>query len=375
MKIKGIILTAILGLLSVLFLVSPTPATAQTYNCSFVNGFCNVVDTCGPNYELPANNSNLCRIYNGNPSQCANQQNNPCIKKDQTVGGNSQDCRPDGTCDSGLSCNTDFRCCGPGGCTNPLAKVCGVDTFKGKKTFCDFSPINREIVTGDYTGCNLNGHFGEQCLTDLSPTSECTGLQVNNTSGSSVVASANGCIPNNNYKLDIRTADGSSSQASGTSDANGHLTMSFDIQQPGTYTFNLYNLTTGSFSVAGTTASVTGIGGGSNLPGAGTGSSTGDIKCSDGNSIDTAIGCIPIGDQNALIGFFLKWGIGIGGGIAFILIIFAGFQIMTSRGDPNRLKAGQELMTSAIAGLLLLIFSLIILRIIGFDILNITAFQ
>jgi hypothetical protein len=91
--------------------------------------------------------------------------------------------------------------------------------------------------------------------------------------------------------------------------------------------------------------------------------------------IDTAIGCIPYGDQNSLIGFFLKWGLGIGGGIAFLLIVVAGFQITTSRGDPNRLKAGQELMTSAIAGLLLLIFSLIILNIIGGSIFNISFFQ
>ncbi|HWA52314.1 MAG TPA: hypothetical protein VG895_04625 [Patescibacteria group bacterium] len=90
-----------------------------------------------------------------------------------------------------------------------------------------------------------------------------------------------------------------------------------------------------------------------------------------GTGINTAVGCIPIDNQSDLIGFFLRWAIGIGGGIAFLLILFAGFQIMTSRGDPNRLKAGQELMTSAIAGLLLLIFSVIILRIIGVDILQI----
>ncbi len=93
------------------------------------------------------------------------------------------------------------------------------------------------------------------------------------------------------------------------------------------------------------------------------------------NNIDTAIGCIPIDDQSVLIGFILRWAIGIGGGIAFLLILVAGFQIMTSRGDPNRLKSGQELMTSAISGLLLLIFSLVILRIIGVDILNIAGLK
>lgn len=98
--------------------------------------------------------------------------------------------------------------------------------------------------------------------------------------------------------------------------------------------------------------------------------------CSNGGTgINTAIGCIPIDNTNALIGFILRFAVGIGGGIAFLLILVAGFQIMTSRGDPNQLKAGQELMTSAIAGLLLLIFSLVILRIIGFDILGITVFK
>ncbi|MBU0572662.1 pilin [Patescibacteria group bacterium] len=90
--------------------------------------------------------------------------------------------------------------------------------------------------------------------------------------------------------------------------------------------------------------------------------------------INTAIGCIPIEDSNLLIGFILKWAIGVGGGIAFLLIVLAGFQIMTSSGNPDRLKAGQELMTSAIAGLILLIFSVFILKIIGVDILELPGF-
>lgn len=93
--------------------------------------------------------------------------------------------------------------------------------------------------------------------------------------------------------------------------------------------------------------------------------------CSNGNGINTAIGCIPINDTNAFIGFILGWAIGIGGGIAFLLIIYAGFMIMTSSGNPDRLKAGQELLTSAIAGLIMLIFSVFILRVIGVNILGV----
>jgi len=99
-----------------------------------------------------------------------------------------------------------------------------------------------------------------------------------------------------------------------------------------------------------------------------------ELGCSGGNGVNTAIGCIPINDANALMGFFLKWAIGIGGGIAFILILVAGFQIITSQGDPKSLQAGKELLTSAITGLVLIIFSIFILQVIGVNILGITGF-
>lgn len=94
----------------------------------------------------------------------------------------------------------------------------------------------------------------------------------------------------------------------------------------------------------------------------------------DDDAIDTAIGCIPVGESDDFIAYILRWAIGIGGGIAFLLIAFAGFQIISSSGNPERLKAGQELMTSAIAGLVLLLFSIFILRFVGVDILGIDFF-
>lgn len=97
--------------------------------------------------------------------------------------------------------------------------------------------------------------------------------------------------------------------------------------------------------------------------------------CSNGQQgIASAIGCIPVEDTTAFVSFILGWAIGIGGGIAFLLIIYAGFMIMTSSGNPERLKAGQELLTSAIAGLIMLIFSVFILNLIGVRILQIPGF-
>lgn len=95
------------------------------------------------------------------------------------------------------------------------------------------------------------------------------------------------------------------------------------------------------------------------------------------SGIESAIGCIPVlGTDNgtAFMGWVLGWAVGIGGGIAFLLIVYGGFMVMTSTGNPERLKAGQELLTSAISGLVLLIFSVFVLKFIGIDILGLGAF-
>ena len=98
-----------------------------------------------------------------------------------------------------------------------------------------------------------------------------------------------------------------------------------------------------------------------------------EVLCNE-TGINTAIGCIPVGEPNDLIGFILRWAMGIGGGIAFLLILVAGFMIITSQGSPDKIQAGKELLTSAIAGLLLIIFSVFILELIGVDILEIPGF-
>lgn len=99
-----------------------------------------------------------------------------------------------------------------------------------------------------------------------------------------------------------------------------------------------------------------------------------EITCLDGTGINTAIGCIPFTSQGAFIATIFVWAVGVGGGIAFLLILYAGFLIITSQGVPDRLKAGQELLTSALAGLILLVFSLFALQLIGVKIFEIPGF-
>lgn len=112
---------------------------------------------------------------------------------------------------------------------------------------------------------------------------------------------------------------------------------------------------------------------GSSVPGA-SGASGDSIMCGS-NGINTAIGCINVlGGPDAFLGSLLKWGVGVGSGFAFLLIVYAGFMIMSSAGNPERLKAGQELLTSAISGLVLLVFSIFVLNFIGVDILGLGDF-
>lgn len=66
--------------------------------------------------------------------------------------------------------------------------------------------------------------------------------------------------------------------------------------------------------------------------------------------------------------------LGIAGSVAVLLIVYAGYRLMTSRGNPERVQAAREQLTAAIIGLLFMLFSFVILEIIGVDILKIPGF-
>lgn len=102
----------------------------------------------------------------------------------------------------------------------------------------------------------------------------------------------------------------------------------------------------------------------------GNSTTTGAVGC-----IPTAIGCIDVSGPSVFVNTILNLAIGLAGGIAILLIIFGGFQILASSGNPEKVSAGKEMITSAIAGLLLIVFAIFILRIIGVEILKIPGFN
>lgn len=85
--------------------------------------------------------------------------------------------------------------------------------------------------------------------------------------------------------------------------------------------------------------------------------------------IATAIGCIHT-NPLSFIKDFLKFIIGISGGLAFLLMLLGAFQMITSAGNPETLQAGRDRFQSAIIGLLFVIFAVLLLQIIGVDILG-----
>lgn len=61
----------------------------------------------------------------------------------------------------------------------------------------------------------------------------------------------------------------------------------------------------------------------------------------------------------------------VAGGISFLLMLSGAFKFLTSAGDPQKLQEATDIIMSAIAGLLLIVFSVFILRLLGRDILGI----
>lgn len=98
-------------------------------------------------------------------------------------------------------------------------------------------------------------------------------------------------------------------------------------------------------------------------------------SCITGGSVWTSLGCISPNAKDFLEKTVLGFGVGLGGIMALICIVYSAFILQTSRGNPEKIKRAQELLTSCITGLMLIIFSIFILKLIGVDILKIPGFS
>ncbi|MBU1071577.1 hypothetical protein KKG65_04205 [Patescibacteria group bacterium] len=98
-------------------------------------------------------------------------------------------------------------------------------------------------------------------------------------------------------------------------------------------------------------------------------------SCLNDDEIETAIGCISTNvESGGFVGSLLELAIGLGGGIALLLILYGTFIVTTSAGNPDKLTQGKEIISSAVSGLLFIILSIVLLNLIGVKILAIPGF-
>lgn len=91
----------------------------------------------------------------------------------------------------------------------------------------------------------------------------------------------------------------------------------------------------------------------------------------EGKECPTALGKIPT-NPKAFAEKVLQIAIGLAGGIAFILMVIGSIRVLTSSGDQQKLSAGRDMIVAAVAGLLFIIFSVLILQFIGIEIIGLS---
>lgn len=97
-------------------------------------------------------------------------------------------------------------------------------------------------------------------------------------------------------------------------------------------------------------------------------------ECKSCNGIWTAVGCIPASDRGIATSL-ARLLIGLSGGIAIAVILVGSVIIASSQNNPQQRQTGNELVTSAVFGLIFIILSVVILRFIGVDILALPGFN
>lgn len=91
------------------------------------------------------------------------------------------------------------------------------------------------------------------------------------------------------------------------------------------------------------------------------------------DSLATALGCLPYAYQ-PFVTALLRFLVGISGAISLIVMLTGVIRYMTSSGDPKQIQSGRDLITAGIIGLLLVVLSVSLLRLIAADILKLPGF-
>jgi len=81
-----------------------------------------------------------------------------------------------------------------------------------------------------------------------------------------------------------------------------------------------------------------------------------------------------ISDLGVLLERVIAYALGFAGIVLFVLLVVGGFKFITSGGDPKAVEGARKTLTSAIAGLIIILLSYLILLLItnitGVDVTN-----
>ena len=98
----------------------------------------------------------------------------------------------------------------------------------------------------------------------------------------------------------------------------------------------------------------------------------GQFKNGKCGAVPTAFGNLSTDPEGFIKSMFALL-LSLSGGIALLLIMKSGYLIMTANGKPEAIQSGRDQLIAAIVGLIFLIFSLVILQVIGVEILKLPS--
>jgi len=75
-------------------------------------------------------------------------------------------------------------------------------------------------------------------------------------------------------------------------------------------------------------------------------------------------------DLNKLIAWFYYFIVGISGFATFIMLVWGGFQWLTSAGSPARISDAKDRISSAVLGLVIILASFLILKVINPELIS-----
>lgn len=92
------------------------------------------------------------------------------------------------------------------------------------------------------------------------------------------------------------------------------------------------------------------------------------------NEVVTDLGCLP-NDPVGFIQKFYGWGLSLIGMVGLLYLIYGGYHVLTSGGNPQRLQKGKEYILYAIIGILFAIFGFVFIQFIAGGVLRIPGFE